>query len=238
MDAMTQPPSTMEPCEEKDAVLATLRPRDTSRAKADSHGYSRFVSLFRWLLPITVLFGLALLFLWPLWSSNSISLTVVDNVPNLMIEKLNLNGLDAKNNPYTLTADRALQAANNKNMIDLEAPKGELALEGGAWLDGRADQGRLDQSTKQLWLGGHVEFFHDKGYRFSSSEMNVDIPKGLAWGGQPVVINGNFGVIRGAGFRALDSGRTIVITGPATATLHLQESRHSDKPNINHSPSR
>lgn len=228
----------MLPLEEKRDALAMLRPRDTTRAKADSYGYSRFVTLLRWFLPVMVLLGLALLFLWPLWSSNKVSLTVVDNIPNLMIEKLNLNGLDSKNHPYTLTAERALQAANNKNMIDLEGPKGELALDNGAWLDGRADHGRLDQSTKQMWLGGNVEFFHDKGHRFSSSEMNVDIPKSLAWGIQPVVINGNFGVIRGAGFRALDSGRTIVIVGPATATLNLQEEPRSDKPNINHSRSR
>ncbi|MFA6279369.1 MAG: LPS export ABC transporter periplasmic protein LptC [Bdellovibrionales bacterium] len=235
---MTQPIPPAEPSEEKRDTLATLRPRDTSRAKADSQGYSRFVGLLRWVLPVTVLLGIVLLLLWPMWNSNIVSLTVVDNVPNLMVEKLNLNGLDAKSHPYTLTADRALQAATSKNLIDLEGPKGELALDNGAWLDGRADRGCLDQNTKQLWLGGNVEFFHDKGYRFSSSEMNVDMPKGLAWGTQPVVINGNFGVIRGAGFRALDSGRTIVVTGPATATLDLQERPRSDKPNVNHSPSR
>ena len=233
----------------KTGTLSKLRPRDTHHAKASSAGYTRFVGVLRWVLPTLIVIAMAVLILWPRWGDNTLSLTVENNVPNLMIEKLNLSGLDSKNQPYTLTADRALQAANTKNLVDLQKPKGELALEDGTWLAGHADYGRLDQSSKKLWLGGNVELFHDKGYRFSSSEMNVDMTQSAAWGEQPVVIQGGFGEIHGEGFRLLEGGKIMVITGKSSARLNLRSGAGSgkpdagpdkpeSKPNINHSPSR
>jgi len=219
--------------------LGRLKPRDTRGAKAHSLKYSRVVDMLRWLLPVVVVIGLGLLLLWPMWQANKISAVLVDDVPNLMVERLNLTGTDERGQSYALTADRALQAANTKNIVDLEKPKGELTLQSGDWVSGHADRGRLDQSTNKLWLGGNVELFHDKGYRFSSDEMNVDIKTSTAWGSQPITIQGEFGQIQGNGFRLLDGGKTVVVTGQAKARLSLRQTRQPDnKPNINTSPSR
>jgi len=218
---------------EKSGTLGTLRPRDTRAALSHSATYSRVVAYLRWIVPLVVLMSLGALFVWPMWQAQKISVAMVDSVPNLMVEKLNLTGLDQNNQPYSLTADRALQAIGAKNLVDLENPKGELSLQNGSWLAGHAAQGRLDQVEKKLWLGGDVEFFHDQGTRFASNEVNVDLGKSLAWGSQPVVIQGSFGVIAGSGFRMLDGGKTLIITGPAEAKLHLQGSKGSGKPDIN-----
>lgn len=231
---MTEDPETTEATPK----LATLRPRDTSAAKESSVRYSRLVDRLRWVLPVVVLIGLGLLLVWPMWHANTISAVMVDNVPNLMVENLNLTGVDERNQPYALTAERALQAVNKTNLVDLEKPKGELSLQNGAWMAAQANQGRLDQKTKRLWLGGQVEIFHDKGYRFVSEEMNVDLAKSTAWGEQPVVIQSDFGKIEGTGFRLLDGGKTLVINGPAKMKLDLPKLRRSDKQNINHSRAR
>lgn len=218
--------------------LGGLKPKDTREAAAKSAAYSRAVGRLRWLLPALALVALGLLFIWPYWNAHKISITMVDDVPNLMLENLNLTGLDAKNQPYSLTAERALQAQNTRDLVDLQAPKGEITLESGAWLSGRAQQGRLNQAEKKLWLGGSVELFHDGGYRFLSDEMQVDMAHSLAWGNQPVVIQGNFGEIYGTGFRLLNEGETLVIKGPASAKLYLHPDQGADKPNINHSQPR
>lgn len=213
-----------------DKRLARMRLRNTTGMAENTRKYSRLVDRLRWGLPLVAALGLGLLVFWPSWQANQLSAVMVDNVPNLMIEKLNLTGLDEKNHPYALTADRALQAANTKNLIDLDKPKGELGLEGGAWIALRADKGRIDQEAKKLWLGGNVELFHDAGYRFASPEMNADIKSSTAWGAKPVQIQGRFGEINGSGFRVLEGGKTIVVTGPATARLDLRSMSHSDKP--------
>ena len=219
-------------------MLGRLRPRDTSAAKTHGAAYSRVVARLRWGLPVAALIGLAALVLWPLWQAHKVSLVMVKNIPNLMVEKLNLTGLDQNNQPYSLTADRALQAANAKNLVDLENPKGEISLNNGTWIAGHAALGRLDQAAKKLWLGGGAEFFHDQGTRFASNEMNVDFGKNIAWGGQPVVIQGSFGTIEGGGFRVLEGGSTFIVTGPARAKLRLQGGHPSGKPNINTSKAR
>lgn len=202
--------------------LLRIKQRDTQAAQRRSLAYTRIVGTLRWLLPVVVLVGLVGLILWPMWNAKNISTALIEKIPNLMIEKLNLTGFDDKGQPYSLRADRALQAATAKNLIDLEKPNGELTLQDGSWVTGQADKGRIDQNSKKLWLNGKAELFHDKGYRFSSEEINVDLATNVATSEQPVTIQGNFGTIDGSGFLMENSGNKIIIKGPANAKLHLQ----------------
>lgn len=218
--------------------LLRLAPRDTRTAAAQSLAYTRAVKFMRWLLPLFALFGLGLLMIWPTLRAQKISAVMVDNVPNLMVEKLHLTGIDSRNQPYSLTASRALQAANAQNLVDLERPEAEISLSSGGWLSGRAAYGRLDQKAKKLWLGGAVELFHDEGHRFLTDEMNVDLTASAVWGEKPVLLQGSFGEIRGQGFKLLEAGRVFVVVGPATAKLSLQPGQASDKRSVNTSSSR
>jgi lipopolysaccharide export system protein LptC len=204
--------------------------RDTRRAAAQSLAYSRAVGVLRWALPLAVFLVLVALVVWPMAGAPKITATVAEAIPNLVVENLHLTGLDAKNQPYSLTAAKALQEDNAKNFIDLEKPQGDITLESGSWLAGKAQYGRYDQQNKRLWLGGDVELFHDQGYQFSTSEAQVDMSKNTAWGEQPVLIQGVFGEIRGEGFRVLDHGNVVVIKGHAKALLNLQPPPPSGKP--------
>jgi len=210
--------------------LSFVKPRDTSRARARSAAYSRMVGFLRWVLPSLVLLVFAALVLWPMLRFEKITAPIAGHVPNLVVEKLNLTGLDAKNQPYSITAERALQAMGSRNVIELEKPQGDIALDTGSWLTGRAERGRYDQLNKRLWLGGDVRLFHDRGYEFSTGEVNVDMGRNIAWGDLPVLLQGQFGEIRGEGFRVLNRGNVVVITGRASATLDLRGTPVSDKP--------
>ena len=209
---------------------SVFRPRDTRRAVAQSFVYSRVVGVLRWALPLAVSLGLVALVAWPMIGAEKMKAVVAEAIPNLVVENLHLMGLDAKNQPYSLTAAKALQAANVKNLIDLEKPQGDITLSSGAWLAGKAQYGRFDQSNKQLWLGGDVQLFHDQGFQFTTNEAQVDLSQNLAWGEQPVLIQGAFGEIRGQGFRVLDEGNVIVIKGHAEARLNLQATPASGTP--------
>jgi len=215
---------TLEP------VPSVFKPRDTRSAVAQSFVYSRVVGVLRWALPLAVLLGLVMLVVWPMLGAKKMKTIVAEAIPNLVVENLHLTGLDAKNQPYSLTAAKALQAANVKNLIDLEKPQGDITLSSGAWLAGKAQYGRFDQLNKHLWLGGDVQLYHDQGYQFTTSEAQVDLGQNLAWGEQPVLIQGAFGEIRGQGFRVLDEGNVIVIKGHAQARLNLQAAPASDTP--------
>lgn len=198
--------------------LSFIRPRETKRA-IKARGPQRAVSVFRFSLPLLALLVLGTLILWPLINPRIIPAVILKNIPDLVIDNLHFTGLDAQNQPYSLSAVKATRPSGTKNIYDLDKPQGEMTLESGNWIASSAQVGRFDQDTRKLWLGGNVQVFHDQGYQFTSDEAQVDLKNYQAWGEKPVLIQGDFGEIRGNGFRLLDSGKVMVVTGPAKATL-------------------
>jgi len=215
----------------KARALSFIQPRATRRAeRARDPRAERFVARLRWVLPIAAVLLLTVLIVWPMIDPEKIKSEVAKKIPDLVIEDLHFNGLDSKNEPYSMTAARATRPGGLQNIYDLDKPKADITLQNGAWIAGQADYGRYDQGKRQLWLGGNVQLFHDKGYQFTTDEAQINISEDNAWGEKPVLIQGDFGEIRGHGFRALDAGKTFVVTGPAKAILNLHSKDASDKP--------
>lgn len=220
--SMPQPQQRLEAEDEDDNPLDFIRPRETLRA-IKARGPQRAVSIFRFSLPLLAVLVLGTLILWPLINPRIIPVALLKNIPDLVIDNLHFTGLDAKNQPYSLSAAKATRPSGTKNIYDLDKPQGELTLEGGSWLASSAQVGRFDQDTRKLWLGGNVQVFHDQGYQFTSDEAQVDLKTYQAWGEKPVLIQGNFGEIRGNGFRLLENGKIMVVNGPAKAILKVIE---------------
>lgn len=215
----------------KTGKLDFIRPRVTKRIERAREGrIDRIVARLQVWLPVSAGLVLLLLFLWPIIRPNFVMKDIVKNIPDLVIDNLHYTGQDSKNQPYSLLAAHATRPSGLHGIYDLTKPEGEITLQSGAWLDGKADYGRYDELNKQLWLGGDVQLFHDKGYQVTTDEAQVNLNSDDAWGDKPVLIQGPFGTIRGVGFRFLDSGHTVVIKGPATAVLSLHGGAASDKP--------
>ncbi len=209
--------------------LSFIEPRDTERTMK-ARGPKRFVRFVRVALPVLALLVIVALVLWPVIKPNKIAGVVLKNIPDLVVQNLHFTGLDSKNEAYSLSALKATRPQGIQNIYDLEKPEGELTLTSGAWVAGKAQYGRYDQDTRKLWLGGDVQLFHDKGYQFTSDEAQIDLNEDYAWGEKPVLIQGDFGEIRGQGFRLLDSGHIMIVKGPAHAVLSLHPGQASDKP--------
>lgn len=211
-------------------LLSSLKPRDTRKDVERSRAYSHIVGTLRWTLPALMLVVLATLIAWPMVRAQKLNSIISESIPNLVVENLHLTSLDSNNQPYSLTASRALQAGDSKNVIELEQPQGEITLSSGAWLAGKAKQGSFDQKNKRLWLEGNVELFHDEGYEFKTNEALFDMKDNTAWGNKEVLIQGPFGEIHGTGFKVTDKGNVIIIKGHAMAKLNLRTALTSDKP--------
>jgi len=211
--------------------LDFIQPRMTRRiAKARDNRITRLVARLRLWLPLSALGVIFLLFLWPVIMPNFVMPNIAKNIPDLVIDNLHYTGLDNKNQPYSLLAAQATRPASLHGIYDLTKPEGEITLQSGAWMDGKADYGRYDETNRKLWLGGNVQLFHDKGYQVTTDEAQVNLNNDDAWGDKNVLIQGAFGTIRGKGFRFLDSGHTVIVEGPATAVLSLHGTAASDKP--------
>lgn len=217
--------------EGEDRPLSFIQPRETQRVvKARSSRHTSTVGWLRIGLPVFAVIVLVSLVLWPMIRPNTVKTAVIKNIPDLVIDNLHFTGLDSKNEPYSLTALKATRPSGAQNLYDLDEPEGEITLANGAWVDGKSLRGRYDQDGRRLWLGGNVQVFHDKGYQFTTEEAQVNLNENYVWGVKPVLIQGNFGVIRGQGFRLLDSGHIMIVTGPAHAVLNLRSDASSDKP--------
>ena len=204
--------------------------RPVTRRLISARGPRRLINWLRFGLPMSALGVLTIMILWPVLNPHKILNVALQHVPDFVIKDLHFSGLDSKNQPYSVSAIKATRPGGLQNIYDLDKPEGEMTLQGGAWISCKAQYGRLDNDTRRLWLGGDVQMFHDKGYQFTTDEMQVDIDGDYAWGEKPVLIQGDFGEIRGNGFKLLNSGTVMVVGGPAKAILSLHSAKASDKP--------
>lgn len=210
-------------------ALDFLRPRATKRA-VKARGRRRIVGGLRFALPVAALLVLIVLVAWPVINPRIVATAAIKNIPDLVVQNLHFTGLDSKNQPYSLVAATATRPQGTANVYDLTKPEAEITLSSGAWVSGKARYGRYDQDTRQLWLGGDVQLFHDKGYQFTSNEAWVNLDGKYAWGQQPVLLQGDIGEVRGAGFKLLEGGSVMIVAGPAHAVLQLRPAPVSDKP--------
>lgn len=201
-----------------------IRMRDTSRVASSISLHTRVVGLLKWILPAFVVVVLATLFIWPIVRSHNFGEIVAKAIPNLVVDNLRVTGATTKDELYTITAKRALQVPSLKGAVDLESPEGTITLSDGYGLAGKADKGRYDQNQRTLWLGGGVEISYGRGYRFTTEGAQFDLNQSTASGEQPVVIQGDFGEVSGEGFRVLDGGKVVVVTGRSKARLNLHTS--------------
>ncbi len=208
--------------------LDFIRPRITDRIeRARDQRAISFSRRLRIWLPLLALGIIVCLFLWPVVLPNFRLSDVAKTIPDLVVDNLHFSGTSEKNEPFTLFAAQATRPSALQGIYELTKPKGDIVLNDGAWIDGRADSGRFDDVRKKLWLNGNVQIFHNKGYQVTTDEALIDLQTRDAWGDKDVLIQGNFGTIRGKGFRLLDSARSIIVTGPAKAVLSLRRSNVS-----------
>ena len=181
--------------------------------------YSIFVGFMKVLLPAVAVALILLVVAWPKFVLDdnrfrlSISKLGPEQAESLTMINARFDGVDDENRPYSLTADMATQSDREKDLIDLELPKADIALQDGTWLALTARQGQYRRERQVLDLTGSVSLFHDQGFELRTESARVDLEKGTAAGNQPVQGQGASGLIDAEGFRVYDRGAQIVFTG-------------------------
>lgn len=191
-----------------------------------SPGYSRFVSLAKFALPVVAVVLIGLVVLWPPAQSGesgfrmafaSLGIASTDE-PDMLNPRY--QGADRNGRKYTITADLARSAVRETDVVDLEQPKADITLSDGTWVVLTAETGVFRRQLNTLELIGGVNVFHDSGYEFRTTRAQINLDEGTAAGSEPVVGQGPFGDLKAEGFRLTDSGRTILFTGRSTLLLY------------------
>jgi lipopolysaccharide export system protein LptC len=190
-----------------------------SRHAAYAPSYSRLVRRLRVVLPVVGVLTIVIVILWPRIRAefNHPTQTTKEDRQARMINGRYV-GSDSHGRPYTVTYESAEQPPGG-GPIEMVNPTAELTLQNGHWVAVKAAHGHYDQAAGLIDLSGDVEFFHDEGYRFTTERAHVEFNKNLVWGERAITGRGPKGEVAGRGFRLINNGESIVITGPATLLL-------------------
>ena len=214
---------TLEHNESKNRLDRLARRSDAAQLNS---GYSRFVRVMRLALPLAAIGLFAILFINP-GSDRDVIEPIQPTDPEMREQTISQNELlnpkfesmDNKNQPYKITADRAVQGEKNKDLIMLERPVGVITMEDGINVTMRSDTGAYRQDSERFFLQGGVFLKHEGGYSLSSEEAHIDLRENFAWSEKDVMGKGPDLSISAKGLHADGNTGEIIFTGPATLIL-------------------
>lgn len=195
------------------------------RTNARAGGYSAFIRWMKIVLPLTALGIVAALFTWnsvgrdviaPVQEKNPAAKDVGRN--ELLSPKF--ESLDEKGQPYTVTAQRAVQGEGDEDLILLEGPMADMLLSGGDWVAAEAERGAFSQKSQHLLLKGGVTLYHDQGYTMEMPELDVDLAANSAWTNTVVRGHGPAGTLDAKGLKAESAAGKLIFNGPARLVLY------------------
>ncbi len=186
-------------------------------------GYTRMVRTLRLILPVLALLIVGVVFAWPKMDEIKPALTQ-ETAPqkktgsNELI-KPKYQGLDNSGQPYTVTADRAVQSTGDPDAVLLDQPRGQTKLTDGDIIYVQAVNGTYRQKAQRLTLENDVRLRNAQGYHMEGQRVTVDMDAHKAWTDLPVRGAGPSGTIEATGLQADTTTGILVFTGPATLVL-------------------
>lgn len=186
--------------------------------------YLKLVRILRLGLPLIALGIVAILFLWPQFKApiapvNPTDVSVRGIARNELLNP-RYESRDSKNQPFILTAKRAIQSNEDPDIVVLEDPMADLTLQSGAWVAAQAERGIYSQKAEDLLLEKTVKIYHDAGYHMTSEKIQVKREEQRVFTDVDVFVQGPAGMIKASGMDMNMDQNLLVFLGPVTATLH------------------
>lgn len=189
-------------------------------------GYSRFVLLAKYALPVVAGIVMLLVVVWPELKSKpdkfSIGLSDVkiETAGGQRVVNARFTGVDSENRPFSITAESVVQAGSDDNGVELAQPKADVTLAGDSWVAIAAPKGIFRRDEEILDLSGGVDLFHDDGYEFRTAQARLNFGTSAASGESPIRGQGPFGTIEAEGFRVAGTGDSIFFTGKSRLLVY------------------
>lgn len=198
---------------------------------AGSFGGREFIRFANWLklaLGAVALLLVVLIFIWPRVEEEPSDFPVPQlEDPNsadggATADALNFRGVDKKNQPFHVTAKKALQEERGSDEIQLTAPAAEILLQEGERLAVTAEKGYYNRRSGQLLLVGSVNLRRGETLELNTEEAVIDIREGTAYSDKPVEAEGPDGHVRAEGLHVLENGKKIIFTGHSRLIVNAE----------------
>lgn len=200
------------------------------------HRHTLRVNILRWTLPVLGVLVLIAVVAWPAIKEFQINRASENSKTRLKVEAVSMSkdmelqvshpeysGLDDKNRPYVITADRVIQQGIKADTeMNLEKPVATLTLnrETKDNVSLKAETGFYDPKVKTLQLGGPVQLTHSNGYTLDMQDLFVDLAKGSSISNNPVSGSGPAGQLSGESMELRDRGNHIILKGRSKIILN------------------
>ena len=122
-------------------------------------------------------------------------------------------GTDSRDQPFVITAERAVPNAINPDRIALDTLQADLTLSSGAWVSMMSTNGLYDRTQQSLALKDGVDLFADNGFALHTSSVRIDLADGTAHGTEPVRAQGPLGELAADSFRMEREGQRLFFEG-------------------------
>ena len=128
-------------------------------------------------------------------------------------------GLDKKQQPFKISADKAVRYNINDNIFNLEEPKGEIETNSEKFFV-FGNKGVFDNNNQTLVISGEVEFTNKDSMKFNTTEAKFDFKKQVLSGENSITGKRNDSIIKSEGFKILNKENKIIFTGKSYLTLN------------------
>lgn len=209
---------------------AEFAPRDAGDAVAKLLRRRRFVHFMKFVLPLFALGMVAVVIAWPQLAKRHamlpLSFSDVESAnAALVMNNPRYRGIDAKSQPYVVTADRAVLDPEDDQQVTLDNVKADLSANDGGWWSLTADTGLYHGGRKLLYLFGDISVFGDNGYEMHGTTAEIDLNTSLLSSDDKVWGQSGVGLIRANGLRVRDKGRVIVFINGVNTTIYPRKER-------------
>lgn len=211
---------------ESQARLERLSRYSGEKSTIHSESYSALIRRLKFILPLLALAIVAALMTWPSLDKD-IAILKQDSAESLQTIRKNeltnprFESVDDKNQPYTLTAIRAVQDDNNEDLMHLEKPEGELKMSTGKVIALQALKGLYEQESQKLALQNNVRLLHNDGYEIKMSKLDLDMQAETAISDSEITGQGPAGTLHAVGGLNADNTKGLLIfKGPAKLVLY------------------
>jgi lipopolysaccharide export system protein LptC len=171
------------PCAGTRPVSEVARRQRSARQiwAAPGSPHDRLVGFLRWALPGGVGVLGAFLVLSPLTATGDVSFVLDKNKVEVAHERLKIQsaqyrGEDGKGQPFTLSAQSAVQKSSAEPVVQIGGLSALLRLDDGPALF-EANTGRYDMDTHQVTVDGQIDFTGPNGYDLKTHDATVDLRK-------------------------------------------------------------
>ncbi len=147
----------------------------------------------------------------------------------LVMANPKLEGFTSEGKPYSMTALRALQSAEDQGVINLENIDAKMPMEGENWARVEARNGVYNRDANTLGLTDGILVTAANGMTARLAAADIDIGVGTLLSNQPVEIQSRGAKILADSMRMADNGKLVTFEKRVRVTIDPAKARASDQ---------